>query len=287
MFRSTSRRRAQAYLPLVGLLFVLAACVAVWYWQEISQLLSPAPAKEPAPIADPPKADTKAGNKEARVLDTIKAHKGEVVRDAKREGKPVIKVVVSSSEADDSVAADLLIFPELRELDMRFTGLSNDGLKQIAKMKKLETLLVSGCNNLSDEGLEVLSDMPRLRTLAVNGIFYYNDGIERLGRVKTLESLDIGYTQIDDDALKAIGRLANLRDLNVSFTSIGDEGLKHLARLDKLETLNLTKTEVTDAGLLALQGLKNLRELHLFNTDVTADGVARLQKALPKCKIER
>jgi hypothetical protein len=57
--------------------------------------------------------------------------------------------------------------------------------------------------------------------------------------------------------------------------------------LTNLDKLDLGHTDVSDAGLEHLHDLTNLKELDLTGTKVTAEGVAALQKALPKCKIER
>ena len=59
--------------------------------------------------------------------------------------------------------------------------------------------------------------------------------------------------------------------------------LKGLAQVN----LDLQRTEITDAGLEHLNGLKQLRFLNLTDTHVTDAGVAKLQQALPNCKIER
>jgi len=53
----------------------------------------------------------------------------------------------------------------------------------------------------------------------------------------------------------------------------------------QLKRLSLATSGMTDAGLDHLAGLTNLEELNVTGTKVTADGIARLQAALPKCKI--
>jgi hypothetical protein len=50
--------------------------------------------------------------------------------------------------------------------------------------------------------------------------------------------------------------------------------------------LKLNNTQISDAGLEHLKGL-NLETIDLENTHVTDAGVAKLQKALPKLKIQR
>ncbi|MGL4553566.1 MAG: hypothetical protein ACRC33_20585 [Gemmataceae bacterium] len=75
--------------------------------------------------------------------------------------------------------------------------------------------------------------------------------------------------------------------VNLEGTEVTDVGLKELAALKNLTTLCLWCTEVTDVGLKELAALKKLTSLGLINTKVTDAGVKELQKALPKCKIEK
>jgi hypothetical protein len=57
-------------------------------------------------------------------------------------------------------------------------------------------------------------------------------------------------------------------------------------RFRKLKVLRLRSTAVSDAGLETLREIKSLGILSLGGTRVTAAGVARLQAALPHCKIQ-
>ena len=66
---------------------------------------------------------------------------------------------------------------------------------------------------------------------------------------------------------------------------ITDEGLKHFKSLTRLESLGLRGTEISDAGLRHLESLTQLRSLDLTDTHVTDEGIAKLQQALPNCKI--
>jgi hypothetical protein len=84
------------------------------------------------------------------------------------------------------------------------------------------------------------------------------------------------------DHLNAFSRFATL---DIPGTNITDDGLNHLHRLRNLEHLSLINTAISDKGLVNLEGLDSLRELHVIGTQVTADGIAKLQLALPECKI--
>jgi hypothetical protein len=74
--------------------------------------------------------------------------------------------------------------------------------------------------------------------------------------------------------------------LDLSGTKITDVGFKELAGLQQLEWLELDGTRIGDASLKVLAGFKQLELLSLFNTQVTREGAGKLQKVLPRCKID-
>jgi hypothetical protein len=91
-----------------------------------------------------------------------------------------------------------------------------------------------------------------------------------------------------DADLGELCELRRLEALGLGGTRVTDTGLEMVSRLRNLERLSLNATEITDEGLLRLESLSNLRALYLFQCPkLTDDGVARLQRALPNCKIRR
>ena len=114
-----------------------------------------------------------------------------------------------------------------------------------------------------------------------------DEGMVHLASLKNVVVLNFRDTQITGAGLKHLKDLTDLRRLHLERTSVGDAGLKHIAGLTSLEYLNLYSTNVTDAGLAHLEGLKNLEQLYLWQTEVTDEGVDRLQRALPKLRIDR
>ena len=58
-----------------------------------------------------------------------------------------------------------------------------------------------------------------------------------------------------------------------------------LALDEALQKLSLSGSALTDESLKTLTALTNLRELDVISTKLTASGIAKLQEALPKCKI--
>ena len=80
--------------------------------------------------------------------------------------------------------------------------------------------------------------------------------------------------------------LEEVEELSLEGTNITDAGLKELTKLKKLTELVLFGCkQITDTGLKELAKLTRLDVLWLSETKVTKAGVARLQKALPKCRI--
>ncbi|MCE9553909.1 MAG: leucine-rich repeat domain-containing protein [Planctomycetes bacterium] len=87
-------------------------------------------------------------------------------------------------------------------------------------------------------------------------------------------------TKVSD--LSPLAGMTNLQELGLDQTQVSD--LTPLAELKTLKVLVLRNTPVSDVS--PLSNLTNLELLDLQNTQVTDAGVARLQKALPNCKIE-
>jgi len=97
--------------------------------------------------------------------------------------------------------------------------------------------------------------------------------------------LNLSNIKLPEAGLEYVKALTNLRVLNLNTTKTTDAGVAHLKGMTKLQELWLANTEITDAGLEYLRELTKLRELNLSNTQVTDEGVAKLQQALPNCKI--
>jgi hypothetical protein len=111
--------------------------------------------------------------------------------------------------------------------------------------------------------------------------------LKALAALKSLTSLSLAWSTAADAELKSVASLTGLSSLDLHSTGVTDEGVKELSALTGLTSLNLNYTGVTDASLKELAALKNLSLLKLKDTKVTDVGVKELQKALPKCRVEK
>ena len=108
---------------------------------------------------------------------------------------------------------------------------------------------------------------------------------EKLTKLQRLFLPEIGAT---DAGLEHLSHLTSLRELDLVGTRVTDAGLARLRVLTNLQKLHVGGTQITDAGLEHLAGLTNLQLLGIGNCALVTDqGVAKLQQALPKCKILR
>ena len=117
-----------------------------------------------------------------------------------------------------------------------------------------------GHNRVSD--LSFLYDLPNLKVLIVAINNQYLNDITPIGSLKDLEYLEIFHDDIHD--ISCLAGLEHLTDLNIAFNRITDYS--------------------------PLLGLKNLRRLWMADSwsdymPVPEDEVARLQEALPECRI--
>jgi hypothetical protein len=102
---------------------------------------------------------------------------------------------------------------------------------------------------------------------------------------------DFGWALPETTTDAHLGELCELSYfpfLILTDSKITDKGLWTVSSLRGVSWLNLGGTQITDKGLHHLESMSNLPRLFLYNCPkVTAEGVARLQKALPNCKIYR
>jgi hypothetical protein len=144
---------------------------------------------------------------------------------------------------------------EVVALDLSGAGLTDGGMKELARLKNLTFLDV--------------------RKTQVSGA-----GLRDLAPLKKLVTLHLDREQMTDATLhnlRAAGLLHALADAKA-------KGNARPRSADEVHVLTLNGT-LTDAGLLELVGLKNLTELHLVQTNVSDAGITRLRKALPECRI--
>jgi hypothetical protein len=140
---------------------------------------------------------------------------------------------------------------------------------------------------VTDADLKGLKNLKSLQTLNLGATRVTDACLKEVKDLKDLQALQVPLTQVTDAGLKNLKNLQSLQLLNLAGTRVTDAGLKHLKGLKKLRLLDLTATRVTDRGIKNLKDLKNLHWLRLGRTPVTDAGLKELNKALPRCRIDK
>ncbi len=142
-------------------------------------------------------------------------------------------------------------------------------------------------SNVTDAGLKELRGLRHLQYLRLWGDDITDAGLENFKGLTQLKVLLLSRTKVTDAGLEYFKSLRQLQSLILDDTRVTDAGLEHLEGLTQVQVLSLDGTQVTDDGLDHLKALNQLTHLYLMGTKVTATGVAKLQQALPNCKITR
>ncbi len=164
---------------------------------------------------------------------------------------------------------------DLTNLSLQFCSLGNESMGSLLKLKALTSLnLMGNSNEFTDEGLVALGRLEHLEHLNLKGIsLIKGPGLQHLVKLKHLSELDLGQ----------ITRGSGIRD----------EGFDHLAKMTALKKLSLQHCEEFSPETLdKLTGLKNLEVIDFSYAFTYRDdkkgirpALARLQKALPDCKL--
>ncbi|MFA5975267.1 MAG: hypothetical protein WC859_03785 [Elusimicrobiota bacterium] len=154
-------------------------------------------------------------------------------------------------EINDAVITALRTFAELKELDLRETG-------------------------IHDAGVFSLSSLRGLQRLDLSNTMVGNDGLRALKELQSLRQLYLRATQVDDAGLAALKDLKRLHELDLNGTDIKGKGLVNLAGLP-LETLDLGETKLSGTSVYPLHSIQSLEILHLNNTRIDNEGLATLR----------
>ncbi len=192
---------------------------------------------------------------------------------------------------------------------LRLSGdFTDDGLKQIGKLRRLQTFSVADCPDLTDEGFQVLGELPFLRSINLAGSqagdltidaiadnnwlrelnlgsrFLTDRGIMRLSEVTGISRLTItsDETPITDKSFDHFWRMKNLYGLILSAPNISGEAIGPMIECPKLDQITLSGKSVNDAGVACVSKLQHLRNATIggwteeATTNVTPAGLQKL-----------
>jgi hypothetical protein len=105
---------------------------------------------------------------------------------------------------------------------------TDDVLRKLKKLPRLQSLLIHGTDFTSEDGLAQVGQLSQLQVLAMPRIRSSNAGLEQLGRLERLSVLELSDARVTDEGLRALKGCSNLRQLYLSGTSVTDDGIAEL-----------------------------------------------------------
>ena len=206
---------------------------------------------------------------------------GQIERDAKAPGQPVVGIRLATTRIADEQLGELQGLSSLRSLDLTQTRISDIGLAHLRGHEGLRSLILFD-TRVTDRGFASIATMSGIERLEVGLCEVAGPGLAQLESLNHLKALTLIGLEVTDETLAPVARLTRLEVLNLFDLKITDAGLAHLRGLTRLRRLSLGRnfhgeSAITDAGLAHLAGLANLEELGLENTRVTDAGLLRLK----------
>ena len=194
--------------------------------------------------------------------------------------------LIQNNNITDAGLVHLKSLGQLEELNLSWTKITDDGLKELNDMQNLRTLILCG-TSVTGKGFVNCKGLSHLKHLDLSVTKGTDSGLGGLESLRNIQKLELSNTDISDAGLVHVTKMTNLYYLDLINTKITDNGLRQLKDLQNLRRLILTGTNISDVGLIHLKGLKQLDKLVIDKTHVTDEGIRDLRKALPKLNIYR
>lgn len=107
--------------------------------------------------------------------------------------------------ATDDDLEQIVLFPELRALELKRSSVTNAGLKHLRQLKSLETLTFID-SQITDAGMEHLKELSQLKSLSLSGNKITDAGLAHLAGFSRLESLVLCEASISKLGIEALAR---------------------------------------------------------------------------------
>lgn len=106
--------------------------------------------------------------------------------------------------------------PDLRKAWIDAYQLTDEGLKQLSKVKSLEEVTISNGHNLSNNSMSTLSGLPNIRSLYIVNTPIDHRSVEHLAKLTCLQQLHLSRTLLTVDDVAQIQAMLMLRDAAMS-----------------------------------------------------------------------
>ncbi len=118
-----------------------------------------------------------------------------------------------NKEVTDADLRQLSDLKDLRDLNLGWTEVSDEGLAHLKRLRGLEHLYLESCSHVTDSGIAHLAGLTNLKELTVSGTRMSNAGMVHLKNLKKLEWLELTGVPVEDDDVQFLREFTNLKVL--------------------------------------------------------------------------
>ena len=174
----------------------------------------------------------------------------------------------------------------LESVKLEASGIQDDWVAPLLKLKKLKSLSVSGFGRLGDASLDKLQQLTECPDLTNLELAYFGKatdaGWEKLAGLKNLESFTPRGAAYPGHFFAKFDGWTKLKRINFHSNGLDDEGLGHVCeKFPNLEFIKLWHSkQLTDAGAEHFKKLKHLTGIEISCAKATA-GLMKHLRELP------
>ena len=199
------------------------------------------------------------------------------------------RVEIANFKPCDKLLEQLATQTGLRQLLMRSTQATDEGLKHVGRMAALEKLYIWDATSITDAGVAHLAGLKNLAIIHIDSSGVTDESLLLLSGLPRIEILALQSSKFSDQGFL---RMKGQNTLKALWTGQGncqvtDAGLAHLREFKKLELIDLQMSKVTARGLEQLKGMSSLKQVLLSGTGITESELAAFRQAVPSVKVSK
>lgn len=185
-----------------------------------------------------------------------------------------------ASRTDLSLLAELL---NLEELTVTGAGVTDDQLKNLAKLKSLRALNFWG-KEVTGIGLPAISNLSELECLRHLPLRVLTPEFKRFSSRKAPQQLEFNGELVTDECMSSLLPLVQLRELDLHNTAVTGKGVELLVQLPRLESVFVKLEQLQEAQPEILGGWTSLRRLNITGGGVSLRPLSNF-RGLPRLSI--